>query len=202
MRRFASLVLLAAVWRNAVALDNGLALTPQMGWNTWNHFGCSISEDTIMSAANAIIANNLTQFGYECKICLVSISATWSNYFAPHADVIMDDCACSFTIPFPGRLTAKWEIHRLARCAARRYHRCPSRRSRQVPERHQRSLGQDPRLGPEGNPYRTIIFRKAEPRPSLAFTATPASIPAAVALDRLATRRSTRRHTQSGESII
>lgn len=62
-----SLALVATLWAGTAALDNGLAVTPQMGWNTWNHFGCDISEDTILSAAQAIIANNLTQFGYECK---------------------------------------------------------------------------------------------------------------------------------------
>ena len=51
--------------------DNGLAITPQMGWNTWNHFGCDISEDTIMSAAQAIVNYNLTQFGYECEIIVL-----------------------------------------------------------------------------------------------------------------------------------
>jgi alpha-galactosidase len=50
----------------AAAYDNGLARTPQMGWNTWNHFGCDISEDTILSAAQAFVNYNLTQFGYEC----------------------------------------------------------------------------------------------------------------------------------------
>ena len=50
-----------------MALNNGLALTPQMGWNTWNHFGCGISEDTILSAAKALISNNLTSYGYECE---------------------------------------------------------------------------------------------------------------------------------------
>ncbi|PSR71321.1 hypothetical protein PHLCEN_2v12835 [Hermanssonia centrifuga] len=49
-----------------LALENGLARTPQMGWNTWNHFGCDISEDTILSAADAMVANNLPQLGYEC----------------------------------------------------------------------------------------------------------------------------------------
>ena len=53
------------------ALGNGLAITPQMGWNTWNHFACDISEDTIMSAAQAIVNYNLTQFGYECEFILV-----------------------------------------------------------------------------------------------------------------------------------
>jgi hypothetical protein len=48
------------------AADNGLALTPQMGWNTWNHFGCSISEDTVLSAAQAIKDNGLDKLGYNC----------------------------------------------------------------------------------------------------------------------------------------
>uniref|UniRef100_I1QAG7 alpha-galactosidase n=1 Tax=Oryza glaberrima TaxID=4538 RepID=I1QAG7_ORYGL len=30
-------------------LDNGLGRTPQMGWNSWNHFGCNINENTIRS---------------------------------------------------------------------------------------------------------------------------------------------------------
>uniref|UniRef100_A0A0E0Q7N7 alpha-galactosidase n=1 Tax=Oryza rufipogon TaxID=4529 RepID=A0A0E0Q7N7_ORYRU len=32
-------------------LDNGLGRTPQMGWNSWNHFGCNINENTIRSTA-------------------------------------------------------------------------------------------------------------------------------------------------------
>jgi hypothetical protein len=39
----------------------------RMGWNTWNHFGCSISEDTILSAAKAFVKYNLTSYGYECE---------------------------------------------------------------------------------------------------------------------------------------
>ena len=50
-----------------MALNNGLALTPQMGWNTWNHFGCGINEDTIVSAAKALVSNNLTALGYNCE---------------------------------------------------------------------------------------------------------------------------------------
>ena len=37
----------ALVATTTLALDNGLALVPQMGWNTWNKFGCDISEDLI-----------------------------------------------------------------------------------------------------------------------------------------------------------
>lgn len=53
--------------RTARTYDNGLALTPQMGWNTWNHFGCGISEDTILRAAQAVVQHNLTSLGYECE---------------------------------------------------------------------------------------------------------------------------------------
>ncbi|KAI0768483.1 alpha-galactosidase [Trametes elegans] len=60
-----SLLVLASALPTVLAMDNGLARTPQMGWNTWNHFGCGINEDTILSAAKAVIANNLTSYGYE-----------------------------------------------------------------------------------------------------------------------------------------
>ncbi|KAI0651653.1 alpha-galactosidase [Trametes meyenii] len=63
-----TLLTLALALPAALASNNGLARTPQMGWNTWNHFGCGISEDTILSAAKAIISNNLTAYGYEYVI--------------------------------------------------------------------------------------------------------------------------------------
>ncbi|KAG8945084.1 hypothetical protein FRC04_001245 [Tulasnella sp. 424] len=47
------------------ALENGLARTPQMGWNTWNHFGCGISEDLILSTARVIVQKGLKDLGYE-----------------------------------------------------------------------------------------------------------------------------------------
>ncbi|EED81247.1 candidate alpha-galactosidase from glycoside hydrolase family GH27 [Postia placenta Mad-698-R] len=53
---------------SALGHDNGLALTPQMGWNTWNYFGCDVSEDTIVSAAKAMIQYDLPKYGYEYVI--------------------------------------------------------------------------------------------------------------------------------------
>lgn len=49
----------------ASALNNGLALTPQMGWNTWNTFGCNINEQTVLSAAHAIKKEGLDKLGYN-----------------------------------------------------------------------------------------------------------------------------------------
>ncbi|KAG9011859.1 hypothetical protein FRB90_006957 [Tulasnella sp. 427] len=62
MLRFLTLLSLLA---GAQALENGLARTPQMGWNTWNHFGCEITEDLILSAARVIVKTGLKDLGYE-----------------------------------------------------------------------------------------------------------------------------------------
>ncbi|CAE6428342.1 unnamed protein product [Rhizoctonia solani] len=50
---------------SANAAENGLARTPQMGWNTWNKFACDISEDLILSAGKAVVATGLKDLGYE-----------------------------------------------------------------------------------------------------------------------------------------
>jgi len=47
------------------ALNNGLGLTPQMGWNSWNHFGCGINEQLIKDTANAIVSSGLADAGYK-----------------------------------------------------------------------------------------------------------------------------------------
>ena len=40
----------------ARALDNGLAPTPPMGWNSWNKFGCNVNEKLIRETADAMVA--------------------------------------------------------------------------------------------------------------------------------------------------
>uniref|UniRef100_A0A803MLG9 Alpha-galactosidase n=1 Tax=Chenopodium quinoa TaxID=63459 RepID=A0A803MLG9_CHEQI len=46
-------------------LDNGLGLTPPMGWNSWNHFGCNVDEVTIRETADAIVSTGLAYLGYK-----------------------------------------------------------------------------------------------------------------------------------------
>ena len=60
---YPSLLLLLS--RVVVGYDNGLALTPQMGWNTWNRFGCDIDEDLIVESTK-VVAERLRVYGYEC----------------------------------------------------------------------------------------------------------------------------------------
>lgn len=42
---------------------NGLALTPAMGWDNWNAFGCKVSEDLILSTAQKIVEFGLRDLG-------------------------------------------------------------------------------------------------------------------------------------------
>jgi alpha-galactosidase len=59
---------------SANALDNGLAKTPPMGWNSWNHFGCNINETVIKNTADSIVAKGLKEAGYTYII----IDDCWS----------------------------------------------------------------------------------------------------------------------------
>ena len=50
---------------DARALDNGLARTPPMGWNSWNKFACNVSEDLIKQIADALVSTGLKDAGYQ-----------------------------------------------------------------------------------------------------------------------------------------
>jgi alpha-galactosidase len=47
------------------AWDNGVALTPPMGWNSWNKFGCNVSEEMIKSMADAVVSSGMKDAGYR-----------------------------------------------------------------------------------------------------------------------------------------
>jgi alpha-galactosidase len=42
-----------------------LAMTPPMGWNSWNKFGCDINEKVIKEMADAMVATGMSKLGYE-----------------------------------------------------------------------------------------------------------------------------------------
>ena len=43
----------------------GLAMTPQMGWNSWNKFACNIDEKLIRETADAMVKIGLKDAGYQ-----------------------------------------------------------------------------------------------------------------------------------------
>jgi len=44
---------------------NGLALTPPMGWNSWNKFACDVNEQVVRDTADAIVASGMRDAGYR-----------------------------------------------------------------------------------------------------------------------------------------
>lgn len=59
----------------ARALDNGVARTPPMGWNSWNTFGCNINETLIRQMADAIVNTGMRDLGYR----YVVVDDCWMN---------------------------------------------------------------------------------------------------------------------------
>jgi alpha-galactosidase len=43
---------------------DGLALTPPMGWNSWNKFACNVDEKLIREVADALVSSGLRDAGY------------------------------------------------------------------------------------------------------------------------------------------
>jgi alpha-galactosidase len=51
------------------ALDNGLARTPPMGWNSWNKFACKgLNEKVVRETADAMASNGMKDAGYQFVI--------------------------------------------------------------------------------------------------------------------------------------
>jgi alpha-galactosidase len=48
----------------AAQKDATLALTPPMGWNSWNHYGCNIEETLIKATADALVSSGLRDAGF------------------------------------------------------------------------------------------------------------------------------------------
>src|SRR5690242_11798165 len=44
--------------------DNGLAKTPPMGWNSWNHFHLNIVDTVVRGIADAMVSNGMKAAGY------------------------------------------------------------------------------------------------------------------------------------------
>jgi alpha-galactosidase len=59
----------------AQALENGVARTPPMGWNSWNTFGCNINEALIRQMADAMVSSGMQAAGYQ----YVVVDDCWMN---------------------------------------------------------------------------------------------------------------------------
>ena len=68
------------------AQSASLALTPPMGWNSWNKFGCNVSEDLIKSMADAIAGSGMKDAGYQ----YVVIDDCWQVDRDPNGNIVAD----------------------------------------------------------------------------------------------------------------
>ena len=57
--------LLAITLISSAQKFEGLALTPPMGWNSWNTFEAAISEDLIKQTADILVASGMRDAGYQ-----------------------------------------------------------------------------------------------------------------------------------------
>ncbi len=90
MKRISALVLMLLLTSGVFSQKfENLALTPPMGWNSWNKFACNVSESLLMETADAMVSSGMRDAGYEY--------------------IVIDDCwqigrdSMGFIIPDPDR---------------------------------------------------------------------------------------------------
>ncbi len=86
----AAAVLSVTAWHlasPAQALSNGLALTPPMGWNDWNAYGCNVSETLVKQTADKIVSSGLAGAGYQ----YVNIDDCWLQHSRDSAGNLQPD---------------------------------------------------------------------------------------------------------------
>jgi alpha-galactosidase len=66
--------------------SKNLALTPPMGWNSWNKFACNVSEDMIRSMADAMVKSGMKDAGYR----YVNIDDCWQVSRDANGNIVAD----------------------------------------------------------------------------------------------------------------
>jgi alpha-galactosidase len=71
---------------SVVFAADGLAPTPPMGWNSWNKFGCNVSEKLILGAASALVSSGMKAAGYT----YVVIDDCWQTKRDERGKIVAD----------------------------------------------------------------------------------------------------------------
>jgi len=78
IRRSLSVALLSSIAVAATAQNlqlNGIAATPPMGWNSWNHFFQKVTDADVRAAADVMVKNGMRDAGYT----YVNIDDSWEG---------------------------------------------------------------------------------------------------------------------------
>jgi alpha-galactosidase len=76
----------AAPASEPAALNNGLALTPPMGWNSWNKFGCNVTDALVRQMADAMVSSGMAAAGYK----YIVIDDCWQSTTRTNGHVNLD----------------------------------------------------------------------------------------------------------------
>jgi alpha-galactosidase len=84
-------LLFITIAMNLVAFVSGqkfdqLAKTPPMGWNSWNKYGCNVSENLLMGMADAMVSSGMKDAGYE----YVVIDDCWQVSRDENGEIVVD----------------------------------------------------------------------------------------------------------------
>jgi hypothetical protein len=75
-----------------MSINNGLALTPPMGWNSWDCYGPTVREDEVKANAD-YMAEHLLRYGWDTVV----VDIQWyepnakSHGYRPNAELVMDE---------------------------------------------------------------------------------------------------------------
>jgi len=75
-----------AIGQDKPPISKDLALTPPMGWNSWNKFACNVSEEMIRSMADALIKSGMKDAGYQ----YVNIDDCWQVSRDANGSIVAD----------------------------------------------------------------------------------------------------------------
>jgi alpha-galactosidase len=68
------------------SVSKGLALTPPMGFNTWNKFACNVSEELVRGMADAMVKSGMKDAGYQ----YIVIDDCWQVSRDAHGNIVAD----------------------------------------------------------------------------------------------------------------
>src|SRR5580765_3021427 len=88
--------------------SGNLALTPPMGWNSWNKFACNVSEDLIKGMADAVVKSGMKDAGYV----YVNIDDCWQVSRDASGNIVWDPALSA-------RHESGWRLHPFARSEIR-----------------------------------------------------------------------------------
>jgi alpha-galactosidase len=77
---------LPLIGQDNTSISSTVALTPPMGWNSWNKFACNVSEDMIKSMADAMVKSGMKDAGYE----YVNVDDCWQVDRDAHGNIVAD----------------------------------------------------------------------------------------------------------------